>query len=515
MWFANATASAKSIGFICVFWSGNCLFRCVCYGYACLNPDNPQYLPPKKVAHLQLFKRFKGSFWLRSFLLSSMQRFSLVFFGALSFFILARFFTTEQMGYWSLYTIIISNIELVKQGLLRNATIKYLHTKEYSVKQDEVQSVALVLNSVFSLIVILIFATCTLLITKLLNAPPLMNMLYLSIIMMLVLIPFSHCEMILQAHFQFQHNFVASLLRQGIFLAFIIGGRFFFPSHVTFTNMVLVQIGAIVLGTIYYLWVVRPFLLKKFSWRQELASKLLNFGRYVCGTALFGSISRSVDQLITANVITQSMGQAIGMTYVSYYNAVSRVNNFIDMPSYAAAEILFPKFAQVGDLEGPERIKYYFERMVATLIAIIMPLNLIILFLPQLVLQGVAGKKYIAAALILQISATYAFLRPFINNFGHTLDSLGKPKLNFRVNFFLSIFNTAVTYLFLKAFGYIGAAYSSLLLNFATAAIFYAILKKELKIDLKNILVYTRMTYIQFYQQFMKIIGKPVVENPA
>ena len=59
------------------------------------------------------------------------------------------------MGVWGLFVTILSLVETIKQGLLRNPMIKFLSEPEYAGQKNKVQSVALLINFGFSALSIL------------------------------------------------------------------------------------------------------------------------------------------------------------------------------------------------------------------------------------------------------------------------------------------------------------------------------------------------------------------------
>jgi hypothetical protein len=82
-------------------------------------------------------KVLRSSFWLHSIFYTFLQRFSLFFFGVVSYIILVRALLTEQNAVWSLYLMILMIFETVKQGLLRNPTIKFLSLPQYANKKTK------------------------------------------------------------------------------------------------------------------------------------------------------------------------------------------------------------------------------------------------------------------------------------------------------------------------------------------------------------------------------------------
>jgi O-antigen/teichoic acid export membrane protein len=368
------------------------------------------------------------------------------------------------------------------------------------------QSSSLILNAGCTLLVVLGLLFGGHWLAQFLKAAPLEHLFYWSTFLLIALIPFNHYEIILQGNFQFQINFYAYMIRQGSFFLYMLLGAIFFPAYITFNNLLLVQILGVMGANIYMYIKSRPFLSGKLIVDSAVIGKLLGFGKYVFGTALFANVSRSVDQWVTANTMNN-----INVNAVSYYNVVSRVSNMMDSPTTAAADILFPKNAQASGLEGNAKVKYYFERMVATLTALIIPIGLFIFVFPKFVVMIIAGPKYYAAIPILQLMAISSFIRPFIFNFGHTVDAIGKPRTNFLVNVALMILNTGITYYCLSHFGFMGAAYATFAINIITFLWFYLILRKVLNIELKNIWVYTKMTYINIFQMGKKILFKETV----
>ena len=94
----------------------------------------------------------------------------------------------------------------------------------------------------------------------------------------------------------------------------------------------------------------------------------------------------------------------------------------------------FLKMWKRWSLPGPDKVRYYFERMVGTIVSILAPISILIFLIPHLFIMILAGSKYYAAVPILQTVILFSFLRPFSYQFGTTMDAIGKPSINFWVN---------------------------------------------------------------------------------
>ena len=119
-------------------------------------------ISPKQIR----LKLLRSSFWLYSIFYTLLQRFSLFFFGTVSYMVLVRGLKEEgnetgNYAIWALYLMIITIFETVKQGLLRNPTIKFLSLTENKENKTAVQSASLFINIVFSLICLILVLICS------------------------------------------------------------------------------------------------------------------------------------------------------------------------------------------------------------------------------------------------------------------------------------------------------------------------------------------------------------------
>ncbi len=442
-----------------------------------------------------MLKKRAGSFWLTAMFYTMLQRVSLFVFGVTAYMVLVRGFPTETNGIWALYITLYSLFEAVKQGLIRNASIKFLGRAEYVEKKDAVQSSSLVLNIIFSILIILLIFTGGSFVAAGLHAPSLVSLLKISCLIILLLIPFNHCEILLQATFQFDILFVSAFIRQGIFFLGLVTLYFFFRNYFTLVNVLLAQVAGLALATCYIVIRTSKSLFKKFSYDRTLTIKLFNFGKYTFGTNLFAGLSRSFDHFVTAGALNTNTGK----DYVAYYNTVARINNMVDVPSLAAADVLYPKNVEAHENAGIEKVKYYFEQAVGTILAFIVPLSLLIFFFPKAVIYVVAGPQYYPAIVILQLTILFSMVRPLSYQFGSTLDAIGKPHINFWANALLMITNLALTFIFIHFFGGIGAAYATMMYYSLSFIMMLFVLKKYIRIEVRSICRYGIGRYRDFY----------------
>jgi len=440
----------------------------------------------------------ESSFWIQSVFFTLLNRSFLIAFGVVSYIILVKkvFPTVKEMAVWALFLTIFTLIENIKQGLLRNPMIKFLSEPEYVNHRNKVQSASLITNMLFSGLVIVLLFFGGNIFASWLNAPELYPLFRLGILVILVLIPFNHLEVLLQAHFRFKAIFYGYLCRQGIFMISVIGLLLYNKPVLTLMNLVKLQIISQVFATIVLLYFARGYLYRSFESDKQTMSRMFNYGKYIFGTNVFSSLARSADQFISAGLISANV--------VAYYNIVARINNLMDVPSFAIADVLFPKNVEAMVTSGPDKVRYYFERMVGTIVSLLAPLSILIFLLPHFFITILAGSKYYAAIPILQIVILFSILRPFSYQFGATMDAIGKPSLNFWVNLLVMILNYGFMYIGLRYTGWLGAAYGADAAAIISFFIMYFVLKKSVGIKIGETIKWIWKSYREIFGYIKK-----------
>ncbi len=458
--------------------------------------------------HPYLKFKLESSFWIQSVFFTLLNRFSLIAFGVISYIILAKkvFPTVKEMGIWALFLAIFTLIENIKQGLLRNPMIKFLSEPEYVNNRNKIQSASLITNILFSTLVICLLFFGGHIFARWLNTPELYPLFLLGIGVILVLIPFNHFEVLLQAHFKFKAIFYGYLCRQGIFMVSVIVLLIFDKSVLTLVNLAKLQILSQLCGALVLMYFAKGYFYRTFDTEKRTMLRMFHFGKYIFGTNVFSSFGRSADQFISAGLISADV--------VAYYNVVSRINNMMDVPSMAIADVLFPKNVEAMATSGTDKVRYYFERMVGTIISILAPISILIFLIPHLFIMILAGSKYYAAVPILQTVILFSVLRPFSYQFGTTMDAIGKPKINFWVNLLSMSLNYICMYIGLRYTGWLGAAYGAVVSAILSFLIMYSVLNRTIGVRLAETIKYVRFSYREIYDNFKKMLGKKDISVP-
>ena len=410
------------------------------------------------------------------------------------------------MGTYALFLTIIGIFETAKSNLLKNAHIKYVSTSNYSDEKAEIASSSFMINATLTIFFILLIVFFSNWLGRWFNIGREMSiMLQCFIPGMIFMVFFTHLEAIQQSHLDFKGGFAGHLVRQVFFFG-VIFYHFVLKEQLSLTALAVYQSASIGLGAIVLYIFSRKYFLNKFiaSWRW--IKKIIGYGGYIFGSGMTANIWANLDQLM--------IGKFMNPSSVAYYNVASRINGLVDIPSYAASEIIFPKASRAAIHEGREKVKYLFERMVGVLIAFTIPTAIFILVFSKQVTVIISGQIYAAAAPILQLYMITGILRPVQNQSANLMNSIGKAKLVFIMNAATLGSMLIINFICLKYIGFYGAAIGTLIATMLSFIAWYFIMRKEIDLDLSKVLYYAIDTYKKLYAQMAKFIAKKKTTAP-
>lgn len=419
--------------------------------------------------------------------------------------VLIRELSKGEMGTWALFLTITTLFEATKSGLLKNAHIMYVSASSDEDEKASIASSSFIINVLITLLfIIFIWFFANWLSVRLHSGTDLAIMLRWFIPGLIFMIFFSHLEAIQQSFLDFKGVFAGYLVRQIVFFIIIIAHLFLHKSF-TLKYLAIYQCISVFLGTIVIYIYTKRYLLFRFNVHKEWVSKIFHYGKYVFGSGLIVNIFANFDQLMTATFMSSS--------YVAYYNVALRINQFIDVPSYAAAQILFPKTAQASVQEGNEKVKYFYERIVGILLSFTTPIALFIIVFPKFVITIIAGAQYadssgISAVPILQLYMLLGLLRPMQNQAANTLNSIGKPQLCFWLDALGLAMNLGINYLCLSIWGFYGAAIGTFITCIIGTVIWYYVMKKQIGFDLPKVGSHMINSYKTVYVEAVNIISR-------
>lgn len=434
------------------------------------------------------------NYWLRSGVLTLLQKMATVLFGFGSFYVLVRTLDKSEFGTWSLFITVTTLFETIRNGLVQNSMVKFL-TNASEIEKPTIVSASFTISGVLTVICIVVNLLFARYLSDLWDSPQLIDMFHMYSFVYIITWILSQFQFIEQANFQFLGIFLSTVIRQGT-LFFYVLGSFILHYNIVLQELVYVQtVGAFVGAIVSYLF-VRPML--HFSWRLEIdwIIKLFNYGKYVFGTSVSSVIFNSINQAM--------LGGMISTIATASYNIAVRITNLVEIPTSSVASIVFPQSAKRIQTEGNEAVKNLYEKSVAAILAILLPGLVLMFIFSEIVVDFVAGERYEESVPILNITLFSCLLIPYGRQFGTILDSIGKPKITFRNVLLSAVINIVLNYFFIKYMGVIGAAYATLLAGIIGFVISQRILKRELNVSFFNTLIYTKNFYVEFYRKYIR-----------
>lgn len=449
-------------------------------------------------------KTLFSSYWIRSAFYSILQRFSITFFALINYMVLVRTLTKPQNGAWALFLVVTTVFEQSKTGLLKNAHIRYVSSTDNREEKTGIASASLLINaSITFLFILLILFFGDWLSAVFHTGSDLATMLKWFIPGLIIMLFFSHLEAIQQSFLDFKGVFAGYFIRQAVFLA-CIAGCWAFHIHYSLTDVVLFQSFGFLCGTLAIWYYSRSYLEYHFNPTLARVKQVLHYGKWIFASGTVSNLFTNLDQLVTGTMNTA--------TDVAYYNTALRINTILDVPSYAAADIIFPKSARASVEEGEGKVRYLFERMVGILFSFGVPLALFILVFAKWVILLIAGKQYLPAVPILQLYMLTRLIAPMQNQSANLLNSIGKQAICFWMNTAALLVNLVVNYICVRKFGFYGAAIGSTISYSLALIAWYFLMRKLIGFQPGNILKYMLDTYMTIYgfaRRFLKTSSTP------
>ena len=377
------------------------------------------------------------------------------------------------MGTWSLFLAVTTIFETTKSGLLKNAHIRYVSSSDVPHEKTTIASSSLLINVSISIVFIALIVFFAGNVSSWLHASAeLATTLKWFIPGLVCMVFFSHMEAIQQSHLDFKGVFAGYFTRQFLFFV-LIGGTALLHINISVPWLALYQSASIALGTIVITLYSRKYIIGRFDPSKAWIKKIFGYGGYIFGSGLVGNIFASVDQFMVSKYIQSS-------AWVANYSTAAKLNQVVDIPSYSAAEVLFPKVSQASATEGKERVRYLYEKMVAILMAFTIPTAIFVILFPKLIIYIIAGKAYFNAALILQMYMITGIFRPMQNQGANLLNSIGKPRLCFIINSISLAANLLINYICLRHIGFYGSAVGTMITCLLGAICWYFIIRHQI-----------------------------------
>ncbi|MEN7551581.1 flippase [Rapidithrix thailandica] len=430
-------------------------------------------------------KALRESYWIKSGLFSSFERASIMGFGFLTFFLLVRSLEKETMGVWVLFTMVTAIVDQVRNGFIRNPLIKLFITASKQ-EQKIVESASLLLNVLLSITIAGLLYMGAGGLSSIWKAPALPQLFQIYIGTSLAMVCFSHLEAMQHVHMSFKGASFSHFVQKGTFFIYVLY-CFLGKETIELSTLAYAQLVSIVLGSLVSWLFAHPYLSYSFRVQSTWLKQLFHYGKYTFGTNIGSMFMRNIDGWM--------LGGLLSPAAVPIYNTAIRITNLFEVPTTSLANVAFPKAVEKIKQEGLSAAKTMYEKSVGYILAMVLPFVLISsLFAKQIILLT-AGREYLEAVPILQVTLFTGLVIPFNRQFGVILDAIGKARVNMLFVLGDALVNTALNYYLIGQWGILGAALATLSTFTLSWMIRQVYLQKYLKINILNCMRYGRECY--------------------
>jgi len=424
-----------------------------------------------------MLKKLLNSYWFKSGSLTLINRIAITLFGLLNFFFLVRILSKNDFGVWVIFLSILALSESIRNAFIYNPLLRYLNSAEGEEKKDIITA-SLFLNLLAAGIISVVFIALAFTINYVIDGPEMESMFLISIISVFGYTLFAHFNFLQQANLRFGGTVVSTMVQKGSLFIYILYIYIFHQPTSLYLLALVYSIGYVLSSIIAFFFAREE---NELYWKFDLkwTSKLFHYGKYTLGTNISTMLNKSTREWF--------LGGMIGNSAAAIFAPSVRVTNLFEIPLGAIASVFYPEMINRVKNEGNKAAKYMYEKSVGVLLIAIIPALILIYFLAEPIVLIIAGAEYPESIPILKIMVFYGLFLPFQRQFGVTLNAIGKAHINFYFIVITSVVGIIITYIFIRLYGSIGAAYSTVVTYALSAFIIQYILYKQIKENTFNI----------------------------
>jgi len=433
----------------------------------------------------------RDSYWLVSLMATGLQRFARPAFGVLNFMMLTRMLSRYEFGVWSIFLVVSTLFEMTKSSLLKTAHIQFAASNNDDAEHLAISWSSLTLNILLTIIYwtgLYIFANPIGVLLK--SGSDFATTISWYIPGMIGMIFFAHYDATRRAKMNFKNGLYGYLTKYAYF--FLAIGIYFIQGHKIHLNEVVLHYG---LGSLAAALVMFGLdyqsLSFKFAATKIWMGKLISFGKYIWGGNLIGTLSSNFDQMLTAKYFSP--------TIAAHYGIAARIIGVVEIPLFAAAEVLFPKMSRAVQKDGLASAKFYLEKMTASLYVVMIPAVLVMVLFAKWIVVFLASETYLEAVPIVQLYIFRILLIILQVQSGQTLISIGKSAMHFKMTAISFVLRVIVLYVCYTQIGVYGAAWGNILMALISLAFWYILMRREVGLEAGSIINHFRQQLLLAY----------------
>jgi lipopolysaccharide exporter len=376
-------------------------------------------------------------------------------------FILARILTPDQFGVFGIATLVLALLEIFtetgvnvffvqKEGKLKD----YIDTAwVVSIGRGILISIILVILSPF--------------ISTFFNSPS-----SLQLLLLISLVPFIKGFINpAESLFQSEMNFKKEFWFRFILFSFDACVAIIFAIYTKDpSSLIYGLIAGAALEVILSFIMITPR--PKLAFDQMKAKHIINRGKWSSGFGIFEYIFRNGDDIVVGKILGES---SLGIYQMAYKLAILPITEVADV----LGKVTFPLFVDIS--HDKVKLKKALINTTLSVCILLVPILLVILFVPEFIIHIALGDQWISAAGVLQVLVIYAMIRALVNPALTVILAMKKQEYLTIISFigtatlFVSIFPL------LSIYGIIGVGISTVIASLVTIPLIWFYTKKLLK----------------------------------
>ncbi len=222
-------------------------------------------------------------------------------------------------------------------------------------------------------------------------------------------------------------------------------------------------IWALVFNSVATFVVVMPLYFKftnwkpKITWERKAFNDIFGFGVFTTGTNLLGNLAGNIDYLFIGRILTSSLvgAYSLAMMITSQFqtNLITIIN-----------QIMYPVFGKLQ--EDKVSLKRYYATVTMYNSLLVFPFMGFFIVFNDTFITIFFGDKWSMAVIPLQLLAVSQFIGTMSSTFPVVLRSIGKPKLEMKIQFVVTFFlDIPLIFFGTYLYGVIGTSIAVILIN--------------------------------------------------
>jgi len=407
---------------------------------------------------------------------------SMAVFSVLTYIILYRVLTPEDMGNWVFFQFAVIFIETFRTGFLQSALILFYSGAE-KIKSASIAGSSWYIGLVITGLFIIVNALGWLGITYLGSEDPGVILLFKYLgIALLATFPYNIGSWIQQAEDRFDNILYIRLINQGSFIIFILA--FFILGKIELETVVYAYLVSSILTSLVTLvagWSgIRTFKLRS----RESIKKISQYGKYSVGTVLSSNLLKTSDSFIIKIML--------GPAALAIYNVSQRLLDIIEVPLRSIIATAMPEMSSAHNQNDNKKVTYLMQKYAGLLTALLIPISIGSLIFADVIVLIIGGENYAGteAANIFRIFMLFGVFFPIDRFLGITLDMINQPKLNLIKVIIMLTVNVVGDYIGIIIFDNLYAVAVVSIFTFLAGVIFgYKALGQYLQFKFKDIFI--------------------------